>query len=245
MCRRIVNLSLPSDVYLQLESERPRALPVERSPGAFLLPVASFLADHFATRDRRTLVQHLTTTLQAAGEAAPKSNHLYTLLDEGRCRPDLARSIAQALGEPSGAAFQEALRRSDIAAPVVDALLAEDPSGRESSISPPCLWRLHERRMPQPLFAVALTGITRWKVIDLPGDIAACADGECRDVIRQAVRGDRYNEPGRRTPFGALTGYLYCPDHEHSYRVATTGRIESPDQGPFNEFIPRIRMGIK
>ena len=207
-------------------------------------PVTRFLARHFDTQDRRRIAERLRSVLREAG-VEPKRRRLYSLIDEGNCDEALAGRITDALGETDGAAFREALERSrmpraDLAS-VFGAREADDPrlSGE------PHLWILHERRKPQPLFPVALTGIKRWKVLDLPEDIESCSAEQRRRLIRQRVLDHQQAEGGRSGLFGRVTGYLYCPDPEHSYKITTSGRIESLNCGPFSEFIPKVWIGMK
>jgi len=92
---------------------------------------------------------------------------------------------------------------------------------------------------------VAVTGLRRWKVIDLPENIASLSVAERKRIIRQTVAEHRASSIGHISLFGHVTGYLYCPNLEHTYQVNTDGQIESFDLGPFSEPIPRIWMGVK
>ncbi len=205
-------------------------------------PVTRFLSEQFGTWDRRKLVSALTRVLATRG-VAPKPRRLYVLIDEGTCDEGLADEIAEALGEPAGTSFREVLCQSGIERADLSALMAAESSEDPRFITRPHLWIRHERTLPQPLFPVALTGLKRWKVIELPPDIQDYSKLERQRVIRARVV-QHYREAGNRTGlFGRAIAYLYCPDPEHSYCVTTAGRINSLNLGPFNEYIPRIGMG--
>ncbi len=205
-------------------------------------PVTRFLCERFVTRDRRRLAAALTRVL-AKRRVAPKPRRLYGLIDEGCCDEGLAGEIAAGLGEPDGTSFRAALRQSGVERASLSALVGAEASEDPRFISRPHLWIRHERTLPQPLFPVALTGLTRWKVIELPPDIQNRSRHERQRVIRARVV-EHYRETGSRTGlFGRAVAYVYCPDPERSYRVTTTGRIDSLNLGPFSEYIPRIGMG--
>lgn len=158
-------------------------------------------------------------------------------------RRGLAGEIAAGLGEPDGTSFRAALRQSGIERASLSALVGTEACEDPRFISRPHLWIRHERTLPQPLFPVALTGLTRWKVIELPPKIEYWSRHERRRVIRARVV-KHYRETGSRNGlFGRAIAYVFCPDPAHSYRVTTTGRIDSLNLGPFKEFIPRIGMG--
>lgn len=206
-------------------------------------PVTLSLAEHFGTPDRRRIAAELESVLRAAALQEPKRRRLFSLIDEGDCDDYLADRIAGALGEPAGTEFRRALERSGTRSGDLSALLADGAPDDPRQASEPHLWILHERTLPQPLFPVALAGLNRWKVLDLPSDIEHRAREQRHRIIRQRVLDHRTETGGRPGLFGHVTGYLYCPDPEHSYKVTTGGRIDSLNRGPFGEFIPRIGMG--
>ncbi len=207
-------------------------------------PVTRFLAKHFGTQDRRRIAERIGSVLRDAG-VEPKRRPLYSLIDEGDCDEALAGRIADALGETDGAAFRAAFDQSGMRSADVSSVFGAGEAADPRLTGEPHLWVLHERRMPQPLFPVALAGIKRWKVLELPEDIERCSAEQRRRLIRQRVLDHQQADGGRSGLFGQVTGYLYCPDSERSYQVTTTGRINSLSRGPFREFIPKIWMGKK
>jgi hypothetical protein len=66
-----------------------------------------------------------------------------------------------------------------------------------------------ERDIPSPIFAVALIGIKRLRIVDLP-DMSTVAD-ECQreEIVRRIIRRHYRENSGRVTSFGKITGYVF------------------------------------
>lgn len=86
----------------------------------------------------------------------------------------------------------------------------------------PHLWRLHERSRPEPIFVVALTGVERWKRVDLPNGIRNRPLNEQFDLVRTVIREDVAS--ATRGLFGQIAGYVYRHSYSIGFRFDREGR---------------------
>jgi hypothetical protein len=66
-----------------------------------------------------------------------------------------------------------------------------------------------ERDKPSPIFIVALLGIKRLRIIDLPDLDAAADEGQREEIVRTIIRRHYRETSGRVSCFGKITGYIF------------------------------------
>ena len=144
-------------------------------------------------------------------------------------------------GQITEAVFMEKLRKALSAGEeefkaVVEATHAEncaEAERREAAIEAanraafqPHIYLEHERKMPSPIFVVAITGIERWKHIALPADIADWP--ECKQIrhVKNVILEHQLKEDrDDRTPFGKVTGYAYLKTYDEYVRFDLQGEM--------------------
>jgi len=206
-------------------------------------PAARVLAATDRCPDRRTLARTLVRRL-ADDDSPVREAKIYRLIDEGRCSRALAARIAATLPDAVRRRFLVELAAGHRAASAGLGNALGLSSDQQADFRPH-LWILHERSRPKTLFVVALTGLERWKRIELPAHADRCSRAQRRRIRRSAVR-EHFREDGQRDGlFGRAIGYVYRPSPEHSYRMTTDGRLDSLDLGPFTEPQTRYSVHVK
>ncbi len=97
----------------------------------------------------------------------------------------------------------------------------------------PHLWMIGERRIPSPIFAVALMGESTFKKANLPLDILLFDLETQIKIVRK--RFQLFCEERNRStgPFGSIIGYHYRQTYDNAYEFDMEGNLLSTLRGKF------------
>ena len=102
-----------------------------------------------------------------------------------------------------------------------------------------------ERRVPSPIFVVALTGTARWLRQDLPDGITERPWERQLEVVARFARGHYRAKQASAGPFGAIQGYLYRIAFERAIRLDLDGVPLGEELGPIMDGKATLSVGGK
>jgi hypothetical protein len=175
------------------------------------------LAAHMGYRNTSKALRRLDAFLEA-GEAGPEFRaRLIAALDIDPVQFETAMEATRELQR------DEARRRDE----------AELAAARAAFR--PHLRVIPERRIPQPIFVAAFTGVGFWLVQPLPEHVLSMPPILRLGVVGQIARDHYAQEEGHAGPFGAICGYLFRTEFEHALQLDIDGIVRGEQHGPISE----------
>jgi hypothetical protein len=100
-----------------------------------------------------------------------------------------------------------------------------------------------DRRVPSPIFVVAMTGgPDRWLRISLPEEITVLPEYDQMEEVAEIVRQHHAERKGWAGPFGSINGYYYRAEFEKAVEFSVTGEMMGPYFGAFP--VATCRMSV-
>ncbi len=108
-----------------------------------------------------------------------------------------------------------------------------DIEARDRARFRPHVWVIGARRIPSPIFLVAVCGEGSFRRANLPDDILSYDLENQLTIVRQKFlefAEERNNSAG---PFGQIVGYFYRQKYEYSYEFDLEGNLISEQEGRY------------
>jgi len=96
----------------------------------------------------------------------------------------------------------------------------------------PHLWVIPERKIPSPIFVVAVFGEERFRRVNLPDGILTLSENLQEKIISQAASFHFASSSGQAGPFGKILGYIYRRSFDQSWRLNDKGQLLNRHSGP-------------
>jgi hypothetical protein len=99
------------------------------------------------------------------------------------------------------------------------------------------------RRIPQPIFVAAVTGVAFWLVQPLPERVLSMPPIRRLHVVGQIARDHYAQKEGHAGPFGAICGYLFRTEFEHAIQLDIEGMVRGEQHGLISEGSATLWLG--
>jgi hypothetical protein len=107
----------------------------------------------------------------------------------------------------------------------------------------PHLRVIPERRVPEPIFVAAFTGVDFWLVEPLPEDLLLMSAWRQLHTVVRIARAHFRRTKGRVGPFGAICGYLFRTKFEKAIRLDVEGNVRGIHHGRIPESHASLWVG--
>jgi hypothetical protein len=196
-----------------------------------MYPIADFIQ---ATMMKSGLSRGALASAMSYRNASKALRHLDRLKQDGQAPPDFQARLVVALGvDPAD--FDAAMEATRALQREETARQHEAETAAARMAFRPHLRVIPERRVPQPIFVAAFTGVNFWLVEQLPEDILATPLVHRLHVVGQIVRAHYAKMDGRAGPFGAIRGYLFRTEFERAIEFDSDGLPHDEHDGPVPE----------
>ena len=101
--------------------------------------------------------------------------------------------------------------------------------GRQCFI--PHLWVIPERKIPSPIFVVAIFGEECFRRINLPDGVLTLSENLQKKIISRAACSHFNSTGGQAGPFGKIIGYFFQRTFDQSWRLNVNGEVLSRNGG--------------
>lgn len=108
---------------------------------------------------------------------------------------------------------------------------AEEEERRERASFKPHLWVVAERKVPSPIFVVAIFGEECFRHVSLPDNIESASEADQQKLIQRAAIKHFRQKGGSAGPFGRIIGYLFCRTFDQAWRLNIHGEVVDYNAG--------------